>query len=692
MEIISSTILAILQSILFYGKEIGISMLIFSIIGNGLISYILIRKNKIKNKKGFFLIIPIILLSSTYFIFANTTFYIANIFIIILLNIMMYAIAITPKNYLKGYIVDSLKLLKDTITGLKEGIDYTKEKSKENTKNKRKIEKENVKKIAISLLIVFAVVGVVIGLLISADSIFANIFENFASIFKNINISSTLNFVIRLILIVATYILILSFILKLNKEYNYQAKELKAKNNKYAFTIKLLLIALNIVYLVFCFIQIESLFAKINIDSDFNYASYARTGFFQLMFVSFINFAVILLSNKFNENKEKSIKILNLFLVIFTIIIAISSMYRMYMYQMEFGLTYLRMFVYIILITEILTFAPIIIYIFNEKFDFLKCSFAIWVCMYCVINFINIERIIVDTNVNRVSDTRKIDYEYICSIASEDSFDILEGELEKNNLNAMERFDVTNTVYKLANDSKEREWQEFNIPKWKVKEKNIDIDELENELEQLKEDARKEELRQKRKAEEEAENVREEERKKELAKEKLEMSEDSVNCVYKNIISENEAYIVEVTGYSTGVEVWTIGKITDNGTKYEEMNKFDIAPTSEIEFFEGGLGFLEKAESIYSAKSDLLVTRDSGKTYEKIDFPEGEFILSDPEGKAWEECYDYFYLPTREEDGTLTVLVSGGYEGGYNGGKTRAKYISKDDGYTWEFVGEVWKE
>ena len=692
MEIISSTILAILQSILFYGKEIGISMLIFSIIGNGLISYILIRKNKIKNKKGFFLIIPIILLSSTYFIFANTTFYIANIFIIILLNIMMYAIAITPKNYLKGYIVDSLKLLKDTITGLKEGIDYTKEKSKENTKNKRKIEKENVKKIAISLLIVFAVVGVVIGLLISADSIFANIFENIASIFKNINISSTLNFVIRLILIVATYILILSFILKLNKEYNYQAKELKAKNNKYAFTIKLLLIALNIVYLVFCFIQIESLFAKINIDSDFNYASYARTGFFQLMFVSFINFAVILLSNKFNENKEKGIKILNLFLVIFTIIIAISSMYRMYMYQMEFGLTYLRMFVYIILITEILTFAPITIYIFNEKFDFMKCSFAIWVCMYCAINFINIERIIVDTNVNRVSDTRKIDYEYICSIASEDSFDILEGELEKNNLNAMERLDVTNTVYKLANDSKEMEWQEFNIPKWEVKEKNIDIDELENELEQLKEDARKEELKQKRKAEKEVKQAMEEERAKSLAKEKLEMSEDSINCVYKNIISENEAYIVEVTGYSTGVEVWTIGKITDNGTKYEEMNKFDIAPTSKIEFFENGLGFLEKADSIYSAKSNLLVTRDSGKTYEKIDFPEGEFTLSDPEGKSWKECYDYFYLPTREEDGTLTVLVSGGYEGGYNGGKTRAKYVSKDDGYTWEFVGEVWKE
>ena len=60
-------------------------------------------------------------------------------------------------------------------------------------------------------------------------------------------------------------------------------------------------------------------------------------------------------------------------------------------------------------------------------------------------------------------------------------------------------------------------------------------------------------------------------------------------------------------------------------------------------------------------------------------------------GKEWKDCYDYFYLPTQEDDATLTVLVSGGYEGGYNQGKTRAKYVSYDDGYTWEFAGEIWK-
>lgn len=38
------------------------------------------------------------------------------------------------------------------------------------------------------------------------------------------------------------------------------------------------------------------------------------------MFVSFINFGLILISNKYNEKKEKIIKTLNLLLVLFTII------------------------------------------------------------------------------------------------------------------------------------------------------------------------------------------------------------------------------------------------------------------------------------------------------------------------------------------------------------------------------------
>lgn len=111
---------------------------------------------------------------------------------------------------------------------------------------------------------------------------------------------------------------------------------------------------------------------------------------------------------------------------------------------------------------------------------------------------------------------------------------------------------------------------------------------------------------------------------------------------------------------------------------------------SKIKFFENSLGFLEKPTNIYCKSSELLITHDSGKTFNKIDFPMGTFTLSNYNSDDWQNCYDYFYLPTKLDDGTLVVLASGGYEDEYNNGKIKAKYISKDNGYTWEFLEEIY--
>ena len=51
IEIVGSIAISIIQSILFYNREIGISMLLFLTIGNGIIFYILYKKNKIENRK-----------------------------------------------------------------------------------------------------------------------------------------------------------------------------------------------------------------------------------------------------------------------------------------------------------------------------------------------------------------------------------------------------------------------------------------------------------------------------------------------------------------------------------------------------------------------------------------------------------------------------------------------------------------
>ena len=65
---------AIWLVILFLGKSIGLSMLLFSIPFSYFFVYILEKNNKIKNSKAKFLLIPILLLSSTYFIYDNSFF------------------------------------------------------------------------------------------------------------------------------------------------------------------------------------------------------------------------------------------------------------------------------------------------------------------------------------------------------------------------------------------------------------------------------------------------------------------------------------------------------------------------------------------------------------------------------------------------------------------------------------------
>lgn len=616
MEIIGSIVIAILQSILFYGNKIGISMLIFEIIFNGILFFIFAKKNRIKNKIGILLILPIIILSSTFLIFTNKIFYIANIFIIIILNILMYIILLNKKTYLKNSLIYIFEFIINTISNIKLPINYTKREIREhiNKNEKYEINKENTKKLIKSLIIVFFIVGIVLILLSSADEIFANLFSGIGNIFKNINIKSISSFVLRSILVIIIYILILNSIFKIQKENKKEINYLKNKKALDKFTVKLLLISLNLIYLIFCFIQVKSLFLeRTNMNSSFNYANYARTGFFQLMFVTFINFIIILVTNR---NSKKSVKILNVLLVIFTIIIAISSMYRMYMYSSEYGFTYLRIFVYIILITEIITFIPILIYIFNDKIDFLKWCFIISIIVYCSINYINIENIIVNQNINK-EDSSKIDYEYLYNIATADSYKTFKVKLDNEKTSNNEKVEIINILLNIINQNKNMTWQEFNISKYQAGKDLNNEKKLNEEKKKLQEQIQEQE-----KNERKINSI---------------ISKKKEAYVYTEEINEDEKYYVEQVDSAVGTAWWRIHKITENGKKYNLINEIEVTTPSKIKFFENGLGFLERPTSIYCGKAELLVTHDSGKTFEVINFPDGIFTLSNSNRRRMEK-------------------------------------------------------
>lgn len=277
-------LLVIGNSILFSGnKEYGISVVLFIIPLLIFLIYVFKEKNLIKNKYGLLLAIPIILLSFTYFIFRQEFFRVLNSFVIPGLFILMYIVTI------KG--IDKIKLmLKDFISIIFMPLGYIGNIADElisAISPKLKIS-DNVRKMIKSAVIIIPIIFIVLVLLSKADmifsSIFSNLFEAIDNIFEEFDLISLFCRGIRMILLFTYLSVTIYFIVNhYSKEETAPLREKKKDN----YTIKLLLTALNVVYILFDIIQIKSLIFQ-SLSSSINYAEYARQGFFELLFVSLL--------------------------------------------------------------------------------------------------------------------------------------------------------------------------------------------------------------------------------------------------------------------------------------------------------------------------------------------------------------------------------------------------------------------
>lgn len=465
------------------------------------------EKGAIKNKKAIFWAIPIELLGITYFIFNNGFFQIINIpIILILLIIMCYSMTngeIRESRFIRniiGMLFKPFGIMFDFISDFDTEEFFNHKKENKNSNN------VEVKKVAKSLLFVIPVILIIIVLLSSADSVFGSIFGNVTDlIFDLLKVENINDILARTIFFIIFFVYIVCFLvlfIKKDKNANEQKEERKTINLT-SLTINILFVSLNIIYLIFSIIQFKYLFINAGKTADFDYATYARTGFFQLMFVSFINFALLHISNKNakqedNETTKIAINKTNIskiLLVFFTIVIIVSAMFRMYLYEQEYGYTYLRIFVYFTLITEIFVLIPIIIKLLGKKINTFKLAIEIITVMYVLLNYINIDYMIAKKNIDRYlenTEENSIDVYYITSVTGTDA---IEEKLrllnyENNNLSARakEELDYAKEVIKSHLRTyktlygKEDSFVEWNLSEYKSRKllKNVDVSTSEN--------------------------------------------------------------------------------------------------------------------------------------------------------------------------------------------------------------------
>ena len=471
---IGALILSIWHSILFWDKEIGLSALLFAIP----LIYVTVKilKGKTENKKALLLSIPIILLSSTYFIFNNELFNALNIVIIPLLYIIMMMLATTKELKIKSIIFKILAVIIEPFNYFGEVVVELKNKilpSKEEKQEKR--EKKNIIK---AIILTGLIVIIVLILLASADSEFASLFFDILDAIINLSLPSL---VIRIGVIILLFFYISSFFINILSKGNglNEINNEEENNNKENLTINMILTTLNIIYLIFCFTQIKQLLTV----EDIIYSEFARKGFFQLMLVTLINLLVILKATskdlKETEKQEKYKKAMCIIMIIFTFILIILSFAKMNLYISQYGDTRLRLLVNFTLLTETILLIPTSMYIINSKVNLARTYLIIITTMYCMINFANIDNVIAKRNIQRFEETGKIDIWYLTgeldkATIVEEVYKLksikpeaeIQNEYIKNNLNTYINKFIENTKSELP---EETSIQEFNLTKWKAK-------------------------------------------------------------------------------------------------------------------------------------------------------------------------------------------------------------------------------
>ena len=316
-------------------------------------STILVKDYEKINKKAYLLIIPIVLIIISNLVLKvlkgnlDGTNQLLNIIVLPLListylfmlvrsdfkvslENMFLVFKLFPKNLFKN-----LKFIK---------IDTNKEKN------------DKVINIIFGTIIGVFISGLILALLTSADAYFDKFLS---SIVTNINVDFNLWYVIKGII----YFVIL-FVIGINlfKNKEIALKESKMSNiNKTVVTTMLFIV--NFVFVLFLISEISKLCGNfLKVPKGYIYSSYAREGFFQLLFVTLINFGIILyLIYKTNLVKEdKKVKCLVLSLIAFSIFLIFNSYYRMFLYIGRFGFTNLRLQVILFLFMEIILFGFII--------------------------------------------------------------------------------------------------------------------------------------------------------------------------------------------------------------------------------------------------------------------------------------------------------------------------------------------
>lgn len=454
-------LLGILAEEAFFRSEIGISYFVFISAFYSVFFWRYRHYQFSHQRLGYLILCCIWLISANYFLNNNFLFYGLNIMVIPGLVIFHLVLITSPKNLQWNKLAFVKFIFTRLLQSLKFNIGFVTlfGKSFKSGVNEDKllIWKKIILGIAISLPILF----VVLNLLISADSQFEQLIGGIPQWFQVINVERIMRVIVILILTVVFF----GFLQILSSRHTNVIKQ-QANEQSYKIdgiiTITVLVI-INVVYLLFTVVQFRYFFSG-TLQVDFTYAEYARKGFFELLFVTLINLSitVIVLTfvNRATRFIQRATQLMLTILVLASSVMLTSAFLRLGMYEDAYGFTFTRVLVHSFMIFLVVIFTYTLVKIWVEKLSLFHFYFITSLIYYTAITVIDLDKIVVNENMNRYELSGKIDVHYLNNLSYTGVLGLIDLYDKDQTIPDLKTILIDRKQQALAEDS---QWQSYNL-------------------------------------------------------------------------------------------------------------------------------------------------------------------------------------------------------------------------------------
>jgi len=369
------------------------------------IAYKFLNLDNKLTKTQVFLSFSSIFVSFWFVIFTNKTLIFDNLILLFILNLTILL------NFQKLNLNSWFNLiwLKKIFLLIGESIDnilFSYNEIRKTFGNKIPLSKD-IKSACIWGILLLWILFFIIPLLVSADKVFADYVRWFFNFFANLNILFWDLFT-RFIVIFLALLVMFSMFLTLPVWKLIRLKsQVKINKSFDQIIINMVLFWLNIVYVLFVFVQFKYVFFgnhELFRALDIPYSSYLHEWFYQLIFIAIFNFLLYNIFLKWSIIKGKINNITKwglLILLISTIIICFSALTRILLYIDAYSLSFLRFFVVYIIWLIFIAYFLWVYKLFKLNFEMNKVFVIIALSSFILVSYCNVDSCVAQFNINK---------------------------------------------------------------------------------------------------------------------------------------------------------------------------------------------------------------------------------------------------------------------------------------------------